>query len=214
MLSLVLALSAPAHAVDGDAILSALAADAGWSAPVTSKGVAVSTKPMPGLETPGFRATRTVDVSCDDYFVAVSDPDRHLQVNPMLLESGVITRNGDALVFYQVVKLPLVSDRYWINKAENQRDIGGVDGHHRQTWQAMPTTSYTQVREAVEDKFGAVFTEINFGMWDLMPAGAGQCTITYSAVSEPGGNIPSGAASWASEKSLPDNINSFYEAAK
>ena len=30
----------------------------------------------------------------------------------------------------------------------------------------------------------------------------------------PGGSVPGGAASWASEKSLPDNINSFYSAAR
>ena len=69
-------------------------------------------------------------------------------------------------------------------------------------------------RDAVEDKFGAVFTAINYGMWDLMPASESSCTITYAGISDPGGSVPGGAASWASEKSLPDNINSFYSAAR
>ncbi len=214
MFSLMLFFAPLADAADTDTVLAALESSSGWSAPSTSSGVSVSTKSIAGLDTPAFRGVRTVDVSCDAYFEAVSDPNLHLQVNSMLRESGVVTQSGDALVFYQVVDLPFISDRYWINKAQNQRDINGMTGHHRQTWYALNRDHYPQLRDAVEDKYDAVFTEVNYGLWDLQPVGANRCAITYSVVSEPGGSIPSGAASWASEKSLPDNINSFYEVAR
>jgi hypothetical protein len=207
-------LTLSADAASPDQVFAALQSTAGWSGSTTNKGVTVAQKDIPGLSVPAFRGTRTVDVTCDAYFAAVSDPGRHTAVNSMLRESGVISQSGDAVVFYQVVDLPLISDRYWINKAVNERNLGGVSGHHRQTWYAMNKDDYPTVRDAVEDKFGAVFTAINYGMWDLMPASESSCTITYAGISDPGGSVPGGAASWASEKSLPDNINSFYSAAR
>ena len=207
-------LSFSADAATSAQVLAALQSTAGWSSATMSKGVSVSSKTIPGLSVPAFKAVRTVDVTCDAYFAAVSDPNQHKSVNSMLRESVVLSTSGDSLVFYEVVDLPLISDRYWINMAENQRNIGGVAGHHRQTWYAMSKDDYPAIRDAVEDKYGAVFTTINSGMWDLVPTSNGGCTVTYVAVSDPGGNVPGGAASWASEKSLPDNINSFYNAAR
>ncbi len=205
----------PSHAAPTAAqVIKALQNPAGWSAPETSKDVAVSQKRIPGLEVPAFRGVRTVDVSCDVYFQAVSDPNRHGAVNDLLEESRVLSRSGADVVFYQVVDLPFVSHRYWINTATNERDIGGVSGHHRQSWRGMDKHDYPEVRDRLEDEYDAVFTEVNYGFWDLIPAGADRCTITYAAVSDPGGSIPGGAGAWASEKSLPDNINSFYVAAK
>ncbi len=202
--------AAPTHTQ----VISALEKDAGWSAPETSKGVAVSTKSIPGLDVPAFRGVRTVDVSCDVYFRAVSDPNRHKAVNDLLEESKVVRNSGGEVVFYQVVDLPLVSHRYWINAAVNERNLGGVAGHHRQSWRALDKNDFPEIRDRIEDEHGAVFTELNYGFWDLMPAGPAACTITYAAISDPGGSIPGSAGAWASEKSLPDNINSFYEAAK
>ena len=207
-------LSLSADASSPAQILAALESGSGWSGATTNKDVTVTQKTISGLSVPAFRGTRTVDVSCDAYFEAVSDPSRHKSVNSMLRESAVISSSGSSVVFYQVVDLPLISDRYWINTATNQRNVGGVTGHHRQTWQAASKDDYPTVRDAVESKYSAVFTPLNYGMWDLQPTSAGGCTITYSAVSDPGGSVPGGAASWASEKSLPDNINSFYEAAR
>ena len=207
-------LSLSADASTPNQILAALKSESGWSGSTTNDGVTVTQKSVAGLSVPAFRGQRTVDVSCDAYFAAVSDPSRHQAVNSMLRESSVVSSSGDTVVFYQVVDLPLISDRYWINKAVNERNLGGVPGHHRQTWTGMNKDSYPTVRDAVEDKYGAVFTPINYGMWDLVPTTTNGCTVTYAAVSDPGGSIPGGASSWASEKSLPENINSFYSAAR
>ena len=195
-------------------VIAALQDTAGWSAPSQTKGVAVSTKKVAGLSVPAFRGQRTVDVSCDAYFANVSDPSRHQAVNSMLRASRVVKKDGDTVVFYQVLDVPLLSDRYWINGAKNERNIGGQAGHDRQTWWAEQRDDYPEIRDAVEKEYSAVFTEVNYGFWDLVPAGDGSCTVTYAVVSDPGGSIPSSAGSWASEKSLPANINSFYEAAK
>jgi hypothetical protein len=207
-------LSLSAEAATPDQVLAALQSASGWSGATTSDGVTVTQKSVPGLSVPAFRGVRTVDVTCDAYFAAVSDPARHKAVNRMLRESGVVTSSGSSVVFYQVVDLPLISDRYWINKAENQRNVGGVAGHHRQTWYGLSKDDYPTVRDAVESKYGAVFTPVNYGLWDLVPTDSGGCTVTYAAASDPGGSIPGGASSWASEKSLPENINSFYNAAR
>jgi len=216
LVSSLLALSLSAAAAPSSAdILGAIESSSGWSTPKTSSGVSVSTKSISGMDTPSFRGTRTVDVSCDAYFSSVSDPSTHKKINNILRESGIIRTSGDVVTFYQVIDLPFpITDRYWIVQATNQRNVGGVQGRHRQTWRSLPKDTYPTVRDAVEDKYGAVFTEINYGVWELEPVGSSQCAVTYAVVNDPGGNIPGGAGSWASEKSLPHNINSFYEAAK
>jgi hypothetical protein len=195
-------------------VLTALTSPSGWSTASTSSGVAVSQKTVPGLSVPAFRGVRTVPVDCARYWVRVSNPDLQKQVNDMLEASRIVTRNGDKIVFTQRVDLPLISDRYWINIATNEKNIGGVAGHFRQSWSPLDKANYPAIVAEMEGEHGAVFTPLNYGFWDLKPAGPGQCTVTYAAVSDPGGSIPGGAGSWASEKSLPDNINLFFEAAR
>lgn len=215
MLSSFLALSLAALAApSSQSVLAQLESTSGWSTPSDSSGVMVSTKAVPGLSVPAYRGTRTVDVSCDAYFVAVADPTRHKAVNSMLLESGVDKKEGEYVVFHQVLDIPIISDRYWINRARNQKNLGGVVGHHRQTWSGEPRESWTALADRIEADHGAVFVGTNYGFWDLVPTSTGGCTITYAVVSDPGGSLPSGASSWASGKSLPNNINSFYAAAK
>lgn len=216
-MSMLLALAAfgqPVAAADSSAVMAALTSADGWESMGMQKGVDVYTKPMPGLDVPAFKGTRTVPVGCDAYFVNVADPAVHSKVNTILEESAVIKQEGDSSVFYQVLDSPWpASDRYWIVRGTNFRDIDGVKGHHRQTWQVLPT-GYDAVRKAVVDKYDAVFTQVNYGQWELVPAGAGKCTITYSVVSHPGGSVPDGAAAWGSGKTLPANIKAFEDAAK
>lgn len=209
-----LALSLAHAAPSDDQVLSALTSATGWTNPGTSKDVEVTQKAIPGLDVPAFRGNRTVPVSCDAYWVHVRDIQTQGQVNDMLRESKVLARNGQKLIFLQVVDLPLISDRYWINVATNTEGVDGQAGHYRQTWSAMGPDTYSDERARVEDTYGAVLTTVNYGFWDLTPAGQGQCNVTYAAVSDPGGSIPGGAGSWASEKSLPDNINAFLAAAQ
>ncbi len=215
MVSLVpLLLSLAQAAPPASQVLAALSSDSGWSSPSTSKGVAVSQKNVPGLPVPAFRGVRTVPVDCARYWLKVSNPDTHKSVNDMLEDSRVISRNGDEVIFTQRVDLPLISDRYWINVATNEKNVGGTQGHFRQSWSGLDKNTYPAIVREMEGDHGAVFTELNYGYWDLAPAGPGQCKVTYAAASDPGGSIPGGAGSWASEKSLPDNINAFFEAAK
>ena len=195
-------------------VLAALSSPTGWSTPNTSKGVAVSQKNVPGLPVPAFRGVRTVPVECARYWLRVSNPDVHKQVNDMLEDSRVVTRNGSEVIFTQRVDLPLISDRYWINVATNQKNVDGQAGHFRQSWSPLDKAGYPAIVAEMEGEHDAVFTALNYGFWDLKPTGPNQCTVTYAAASDPGGSIPGGAGSWASEKSLPDNINAFFEAAK
>ncbi len=195
-------------------VTAALTSPQGWSALKTSKGVAVSQKQIPGIPVLAFRGTRTVDVDCNRYWLQVSNPDRHAAINTTLEESKILQRKGNTVVILQVLDLPLISHRYWIIVAENETNVGGEAGHHKQTWTLADKNQYPSTRDRVEDTYGAVYTVLNQGFWDLVPAGPDRCTITYGAVSDPGGSVPSSAGAWASEKSLPDNINVFYEAAR
>ena len=137
-------------------------------------------------------------------------------VNTMLAELVVLRKEGSSIDFYQVLKAPVIgaSDRYWINGAKNIRNVNGEAGHHKQTWELLPETSYPEVRAQIKATYGdPVWTPLNYGSWEVRAQGEGKTLITYTVVSHPGGSVPDGAFSWGSEKSLPDNINTFVKAA-
>lgn len=201
----------------GAQILAALDDPAGWTEVGVSKGVSVYKKTIAGVSVPALKGVRVATVNADAVWARIANIAGQKTVNPLLAESVVIKKEGSSLDFYQVLKGPLpgVSVRYWINAAKNMRSVNGEAGHHKQTWELLPETSYPEVHAQIKATYGddAVWTPLNYGSWEVIDKGAGQTEITYRVVSHPGGNVPDGAFSWGSEKSLPDNINGFIKAA-
>ncbi|MCB9742860.1 MAG: hypothetical protein H6741_05110 [Alphaproteobacteria bacterium] len=196
-------------------IQAGLDSDAGWTQVTVSQGVTVYKKDLPGVEVPALKGVKEVDVNSDTLFDVIADINGQPKVNDMLRESAIIKEEGPTIWFYQVLDSPFpASDRYWVLKGQNLRDIGGVDGHHKQTWELLPETSFAKVHTAVKDKYDAVLTPLNYGSWEVEPLGPNKSRLTYRVVSNPGGNIPDGAFAWGSEKSLPNNLLVFENAAK
>ncbi|MCB9760436.1 MAG: hypothetical protein H6739_11410 [Alphaproteobacteria bacterium] len=216
MTALLLALLAPALAAPSAAqIQAALDDNSGWTQVAVKDGVTVYKKTIPGLDVPALKGVKTVSVDADTLFDVIADINGQPRVNDLLAESAIIKPDGDAFWFYQVLDSPWpASDRYWVNKGQNLRDINGEDGHHKQTWELAPEGSFKQVHAAVVDKYDAVLTPLNYGSWEVVSTGPDQCQLTYRVVSHPGGNVPDGAFAWGSEKSLPNNLIVFENAAK
>lgn len=201
--------------IPASTIQAALDSDSGWTFVTKSQGVDVYSKSVPGLDVPALKGVKEVSVDATKLFNVIADIPGQTKVNDMLRESAVIKGDDAGFYFYQVLDSPFpASDRYWVLKGVNLRDIGGVKGHHKQTWELVPTTSFTKVHTAVVDKYDAVLTPLNYGSWEVEPLGANKARLTYRVVSNPGGNIPDGAFAWGSEKSLPNNLLVFENAAK
>ena len=75
------------------------------------------------------------------------------------------------LHFYQVMdKAPLIAQRYWMVHSVISKDIGGLTGHHRRTWDALAPTLYPEQRAAVIERYNGAFEIVeNHGSWEVQP---------------------------------------------
>jgi len=215
-------LVASALAADPVAIHAVLDDPSGWSlhAAENDDGVTVYTKHINDLGLAAFKGVLTLPsgVSADDVYALVSDIENHDRHSPHLHESTLIEQEGNQDWFYEVSKspAPLIAERYWFNTTVVEKDIGGVDGHHKRAWSSFDAkTKYPDVLKAVEGKYpDAVYVDVTYGAWEWIPQPDGTTVMIYQVVSHPGGNVPGGLYSQISGKTLPDNMMTFVNAAK
>jgi hypothetical protein len=205
------------------AALKLLLDESGWEVhKLKAKGdVDVYKKAVPGQDgLMCFKGVKVVDVDSTTYFDAVIDIAHHVGLSKdiPLVESHVLKRSGNDIDFWQYLDVPgwtLANDRFWFAKARIMRDLGGVKGRHRQTWEKIDPNgyadAYAQAKAKDED---AVLTPINYGSWDVTPLEGGKTKVEYRVLSDPGGRLPTSAQNLATGTTLPDNILQFEAEAK
>lgn len=207
---------APVYAApDASSILRALDDDGGWSYQSTRDGIKVYSKEIPAIGLTAFKGVGLFEVDGDRLFTLISDLPAHKQVTGTLHESVAISTRGGVTDYYQVMKSPgpLLSARYWFNRSTNTRDINGQVGHHRRSWSSLDETLYPEQRKEVAERYpDAVAITLTHGSWEVVPESPGRCTLTYRAVSHPGGSVPTSVAAMASSQNLPDNMMAFVRA--
>ncbi len=199
------------------AVFAQLDEDRGWVLhKADAKGdVDVYRKPIEGLRVPAFKGVKEVDVDPNVLFEAIIDIERHVGLSSRipLRESEVLKRDGDTIDFYQFLESPawtFAKDRFWVNRARISRAIGGVAGHHKQTWEAIPTSAYRALRErVVAEHKNSVTPPVNYGSWEVIPQQNGKTQLVYRVVSEPGGSLPLKLQSFVTAGLLPDNVLQF-----
>jgi len=214
-------LSSTAYAADGAAILKSLNDDAGWTVVAKdANGVDVYKKDVPGAPVPGFKGIKIVDADPDLLFDAILDVRSHVGLSDdiPLKKSVVISKSGNTIDFWQYLDVPgwtLANDRYWFARMTFNRDVGGVDGHHVQTWSLIDATqhpSHLATATAIDED--AVLTPFNYGGWEVEPMPGGKVKLTFRTLSDPGGSLPKSAQNLATQKTLPDNLLQFEAEAK
>ena len=223
LLLLAAALTAPlsAHALTAAEVQAALDADAGWEVhKLDAKGdVDVYIKEIPGLEVPGFRGEKIMDVSGDLLFAAIIDIAHQAGMSDdiPLKESHIISETATTIDFWQYLDVPgwtFANDRFWFCHGVIMRDHGGP-GHHKWTWDKLEGSAYPKQLEAAkaidED---AVETALNHGSWEVIPQSDGKVKLVYRVVSNPGGKLPKSAQKLATGTTLPDNLLQMEEEAK
>jgi len=214
------ALAGPAcdHAA---AVQSALMDPSGWSPAGGSEGVTVTRKAIDSVGLTAFKGETVLPASVDAeaLFEAICDVEDHVTISGSLDESTLLARADDVLHFYQVMeKAPLIDRRYWMVHSVIYEDIGGLDGHHRRTWDALDSGLYGDARAAVKQRYDGSFEVVeNHGSWEVMPLADGSTRFIYRALSDPGGAIPTGAYDTLTSRKLPANMMkfvSYVEAAK
>ncbi len=203
-------------------ILAALESDSGWKVhKMDAKGgVDVYKKEISGVEVPGFKGIKVVDVDSTTLFDAIIDIAHQAGLSDEipLVESHVLKTSGNTVDFWQYLNVPgwtLANDRFWFCRGTWEKDVGGVAGHHKWNWHDIDPAAYpsalSRAREIDDD---AVLTGLNVGSWEVIPAGANKTTLIYRVVSDPGGKLPKSAQSLATGTTLPDNLLQFEAEAK
>lgn len=214
-----LALHTVAAAPSPAQIQTTLNSAEGWTSEGEKEGVAVYVKTVPGSELSAWMGVRITTVDVDVLWGLICDVGNHDQVSDMLHETRVLARHGDRTDYYQVSKSPRfvpVAERYWLNYAVMTEDIGGVDGHHRRTWNSIEDTApYAELLDGILTRYpDAIRLAATHGSWELKPRPDGQTEIIYRTFSDPGGSVPSSVMDYLSGRSLPNNILQFEQAAR
>lgn len=191
----------------------------GWRLHAVKDRVQVYQKKIERLSLTAFMGRVELDPEAtpDALFGALADVNRHPEINKILVESRRLAWDGQTRDFCQVMRGPRfvpIAKRFWFSRSVEQRNIGGVRGHHRGAWLRLPPDAYAEMRAEFAERYrGAVEIPLTFGAWESFPLPEGGYSLTYRTVSDPGGSIPNFLANWATRKALPDNILKFEAAA-
>jgi len=176
-------------------------APAGWSEASRSRDLTIFYQDNDRAHARAFQAVGDVNAPPDAVFAVVTDVEAHPRFMPFIKESRIIQRLGpnDVLV-YQVISPPLVSNRDAVL-------------HVVTTPGSSPTSiwrsSWTAVPDALPERSGHVRLRIAEGTWLLEPLDGGTRThVTYTALTNVGGSIPS----WMSNSSSLSVLKTMYDA--
>ncbi len=205
------------HAAIAADVHQVLLTESGWTHISTddNDGLQLYKKHIATLGANAFMGKKTLDPAVNDdlLFKLISDVGNHEAFSSNLHESTEL-KGGD---YYQVMKAPKmlpVSERYWFNHATSYRNVGGVNGHLRRTWNSIDSSTYTTEHGHVTSTYAeAVEIAFTYGMWEIVPNDSGPSTLLYRTVSNPGGDIPAWVMSSLTGRTLPDNMRTFEKAA-
>jgi len=150
-------------------------------------------------------------------FQVIGDTERHPSFNNALAESVVVSTEADVTTFYQVLDPPAyapLSDRWWVCRSINARDVDGTPGHLRRKWSSVPPGESADLKARLQARYpGAVEVPYSHGQWDLIPQADGTTRVIYRVVSDPGGSIPRGLSTRFAGRSVADNIRNMVNEA-
>ncbi len=198
-------------------VLAALHQQEGWKLLRRDArgGVDVYRKEIAGMPVPAYRGEKTVEVDSNLLFAVLVDFERHAGLSdqiPLTL-SEVLDRRGNQVEYLQYLDSPgwtLTRDRYWFNRAQIHLDLDGRPGHHRQTWQGIDPSRYPQRWQRLLAEHGdAIRTPLNYGSWEVIPAGVGRATMVYRVLSDPGGSLPKSLQHLVTAQTLPETLLQF-----
>ncbi|MCB9795058.1 MAG: hypothetical protein H6741_20345 [Alphaproteobacteria bacterium] len=207
------AIAAPSNAT----VLKALLDETGWARHAEHEGVTVYEKQISVVDMPAYKGVVDIDVDRELLWGLICDLGGQTQFSHALAASTVLAQIGEKTHYYQVTDTPMlipISDRYWFNEAHVMRDHGGP-GHHLRTWAPIDPTLYPEAYAAVTAKYpNAVYITTTYGYWEVEPLAGERTRLTYTSLTNPGGNVPDAVFESLAARSLPDNMMIFVNEAR
>jgi hypothetical protein len=142
-------------------------------------------------------AIAEVDARPEVVFNVVNDFDHYPEFMPYVIESRVLSRNGNSeVVAYNRIAPPFVAERDYPLKFRMTRGNLANGGVFRSEWAASP--------EAEPEVEGVVRIRLNDGSWVAEPISGGSRTrLTYTLLTNPGGMIPDFVANMSNTVAIP-----------
>lgn len=157
--------------------------DTAWKEESTGHGVTIYSRTHPGTSLKEFKAVGEIESASPVVFAVIDDTEAYPTFMPYTVECRILKRDGDQVLTYQRLDLPLVSDRDYTLHSKHERWLGPAGKNYRIHWEAANDLGPAR-------KAGVQRVRFCEGGWLLEPDGAGSTRATYSIFTDSGGALP------------------------
>lgn len=177
------------------------AAETGWIKSGQESGITIFTRDRAGSDIREVKAVGIIDAAPHACMNVVEDLANFKHFMPHTKESSIVGREPDgAILAYQFLTLPLVSDRDYVLRVTDETPTtapGQAPKYFKSAW--------TVSRKGPPPRDGVVRVVVNDGYWMFESADGGKRTrATYYLYTNPGGMLPSFIINKANTTTLPD----------
>lgn len=151
---------------------------------------------LPGSSFPAYRLEATLEASVEEVAAALRSNFRDSLVSPKNMKKTVLREEGNALVMYTYIDVPLVADRDVTTHAEESVDL--ETGSHRFEWRATD--------EGPPPKRGVVRLQKANGSWVFTPLPDGRTRAVCESHTEIGGSIPAWLVNSVSRNTVVEGL--------
>lgn len=180
------------------AALPALAKEAAWDEVAKRDGVTIYNRSRAGSDIKEIRAVGVIDAPHWVVKNVVDDVGRYKEFMPHTKESKVLRREGGALITYQQIDAPVVSNRdYTLRQQDQSRRLPDGRIAYKKAWSLA-----NHLGPPPQD--GVVRVEVNEGYWLLEDVDGKKTAATYYLHTNPGGSLPGFVVNAANTRAIPD----------
>lgn len=154
-----------------------------WKLVSTRDNVALYRRPHPGPGHFETRATGEIVASTAAVHAVIGDSESYPRFMPYTVECRVLKREGDSVLIYQRISMPLVSDRDYILRVRTTSKTVERGTSYLSRWETEDAFGPVERR-------GVVRVKLCEGGWLLEPLGPKATRATYSLYTDSGGVMP------------------------
>ena len=175
-----------------------------------SDSLSVFKKKLNGPKIPAFKATMISSIPIDYIMEAILDGENHEEFmgSSHVIESEFIgDSKGDTTYSYQMLDLPIISDRHYITTNFNDTLS---NYHYRMNWMVDNEKNISDFSEFVDKKNKEhgkpIFIEDGVGSWELRHLDNNKTEVSYYVLINPGGWIPNSLVTYVNKSLGPNTV--------
>lgn len=185
-------------AVGKSVVMIAAGGDSGWEVAKKTRNLTIYTRKRAGSDIREVKAVGAVDASPSVVWKVIGDYEHYTEFMPYVKDCRIVKKEGERIFYvYELLDLPIVSDRDFTIKITWEPEPEGGSGVYRASWVSANN-------QGPAEKGGVVRVQTNEGAWNLEPLDGGKRTLlTYYLYTDPGASIPRWLANKGNTKALP-----------